>query len=137
MSKTPDTPAVRKAVAFVHEGLEAGTWRPGDRLPASRRLAELAGVSPATMIRAVKVLKDVHDEMDAAPDPVVDAEDASDPEEDGGGDAVEDAVEDVEEDAGDDAEDAEDDPVPDPAIEPVVDMEEEEIIVILYGPPVA
>lgn len=51
------TPGIQKAVDFIRQNLEKETWQPGERLPPSRALSEIAGVSPATMIRAVAKLK--------------------------------------------------------------------------------
>jgi DNA-binding transcriptional regulator YhcF (GntR family) len=50
-------PAIQKAINFVKDNLEKETWRPGECLPSTRKLAVIAGVSAATMIRAVAELK--------------------------------------------------------------------------------
>jgi DNA-binding LacI/PurR family transcriptional regulator len=46
-------PSVRKAIAFLDDGLRRGVWKDGDRLPPMRRLAADAHVSLTAMCAAV------------------------------------------------------------------------------------
>jgi DNA-binding transcriptional regulator YhcF (GntR family) len=57
MKKIKSTPGIQKAFDFVREGLEKGKWQTGSRLPPVRALANEAGVSFVTMIKAIAALK--------------------------------------------------------------------------------
>jgi DNA-binding LacI/PurR family transcriptional regulator/DNA-binding transcriptional regulator YhcF (GntR family) len=49
-------PAIQHAYDFVEEGLANGIWKAGECLPPIRRLAAMASVSKATMLKAIALL---------------------------------------------------------------------------------
>src|SRR5512140_2115461 len=50
-------PSVQKAFDFVKHNLDHAIWQTGERLPSTPRLAQSAGVSPVTMLKALALLK--------------------------------------------------------------------------------
>ncbi|WP_020015927.1 FadR/GntR family transcriptional regulator [Promicromonospora sukumoe] len=46
-----------RVLARIEEGLAAGTWSPGERLPAERALAEELGVSRPSVREAIRILE--------------------------------------------------------------------------------
>lgn len=51
-------PPYLQLAAELRDAIKAGDYEPGDRLPSTRRLAEVNGISPMTVQHAVRVLKD-------------------------------------------------------------------------------
>ena len=58
MTSNRKTPSRRRAVDFILDGIERGRFVRSQVLPSVSRLAELAGVSPVTMHKAIAELKD-------------------------------------------------------------------------------
>jgi DNA-binding transcriptional regulator YhcF (GntR family) len=54
--KSLHQPAIEHAYGFVEEHLANGTWKAGECLPSMRRLAAMASVSKATMLKAIAYL---------------------------------------------------------------------------------
>jgi len=50
-------PAIQMAVEFISTRLDHGALHPGDRLPATRALARMIGISERSMIKAIAELK--------------------------------------------------------------------------------
>ena len=48
-----DRPIYSQLVELIKLGIISGEWKPGDKLPSVRDLAETAGVNPNTMQRAL------------------------------------------------------------------------------------
>ena len=52
-----DRPIYSQLVELIKLGIISGEWKPGDKLPSVRDLAETAGVNPNTMQRALADLE--------------------------------------------------------------------------------
>lgn len=52
------TPAYVQLADFIEARIRAGDLRPGDQVPAERRLADLTGHSPETCGKAKRLLKE-------------------------------------------------------------------------------
>ncbi|MFU8849785.1 winged helix-turn-helix domain-containing protein [Micromonospora sp. SL1-18] len=51
-------PTYREIAAKLADEIRAGEWKPGDRLPSASDLASEHGVSPATAMRALRLLQE-------------------------------------------------------------------------------
>jgi GntR family transcriptional regulator of abcA and norABC len=50
-------PGIQRAIDFIKDGVSSSEWPQGTRMPSIRRLAQMAGVSLATMFKAIHILK--------------------------------------------------------------------------------
>ncbi len=57
VNKTAEEPIYRQLVRSIHEQIERGTLRPGDRLPASRDLADALGIGRISVVNAYAELQ--------------------------------------------------------------------------------
>jgi DNA-binding transcriptional MocR family regulator len=55
--KSHPTPAIQKAVDYIQDRIQRGEWSTTGRLPSTRLLARLAGVSLSSIVGAIARLK--------------------------------------------------------------------------------
>jgi DNA-binding GntR family transcriptional regulator len=58
MKSIDNYPAVKKAFESIEANLDNGTWKKGEHLPSISRLAQMAGVSRVSVIKAIGLLKE-------------------------------------------------------------------------------